>query len=67
MKELNNVIKICGKIRTIQLSSKFLKECLYKREHRNSLLVVSLNHKLDLVQPLNARFSMMKLAKTKPN
>ena len=31
MKELNNVIKIHGKIRNIQLSSKFLKECLYKR------------------------------------
>ena len=31
MKELNNVIKIRGKIRNIQLSSKSLKECLYKR------------------------------------
>ena len=31
MKELNNVIKIRGKIRNIQLSSKFLKECFYKR------------------------------------
>ena len=31
MKELNNVIKIRGKNRNIQLSAKFLKECLYKR------------------------------------
>ena len=31
MKKLNNVIKLRSKIRNIQLSSKFLKECLYKR------------------------------------
>ena len=31
MKELNNVIEIRGKIRNIQLSSKFSKEYLYKR------------------------------------
>ena len=31
MKQLNNVVKIKGKIRTLQLSSKFLKDCITKR------------------------------------
>ena len=31
MKKLNNVIKIRSKIRNIQPSSKFLKECFYER------------------------------------
>ena len=66
MKELTNVIKIRGKIGNIQLSSKFLKDCFYKRVTPHSLPVVSLNYKLDLARPLNARFSMTKLAKTKP-
>ena len=31
MKELNNVVKIRGKIRGLHLSTKFLKECIFKR------------------------------------
>ena len=31
MEELNNIIKLRGKIRTLQLSTKFLKECIIKR------------------------------------
>ena len=31
MKDLNNILKLQGKIKTLQFSTKFLKECIIKR------------------------------------
>ena len=31
IKKLNNILKLRGKIRTLQLSTKFLKDCIIKR------------------------------------
>ena len=48
MKELNNILKLRGKIRTLQLSTKFLKECVIKRV---SLRFITFRIKKFKVQP----------------
>ena len=47
----------------------FLKECLYKRVAPQCITsrIIKSQARPTVVQPLNAHFSVMKLAKTKPN
>ena len=67
MKELNNVVKIYGKIRGLHLSIKFLKECVFKRVSPKFIMKRMETSKLKYSPSIERAFLMMKSAKIKPN